>query len=438
MLARISFKVNLLFKPVLPVESFMKLAFVSDTHFGFAQGGVRDRDAFNQAWQAMKAAVASQPDAIIMPGDLFDGEIPTPESWHDAFTVFKESLSSPFDPKVNVTYCKNGESKSCSYQGVPVIALHGTHDYRSKEFKNAMDILETAGFMIHVHAGHVLLEKNAEHVGVFGLSGVPEKKAREVLQLWNPKPLTDAYNVFMFHQSVREFLPTDDEMAVSLSLSDLPMGFDLLVDGHLHWPQVHDLEDGRRFLLCGSTVTTQMKRLESTKPKGWWLLDTKTNQLDFHPIEKQRKLYYHTIKVNDETPDVIVEKVKQAVEKSLQESVGEQLAPMIRVKVSGSLAKGFSPADVNLNLIESEVGEKAVLSLDKRLSSQEFAQNLQHLRSQHAEKKSVTQMGFDLFCQQLLETGFPKNIDVKELFELLEKEELDKAQELLLEKKESV
>jgi hypothetical protein len=235
----------------------------------------------------------------------------------------------------------------------------------------------------------------------------------------------------MIHQSIREFLPTDDEMAVSLSLSDLPNDFNLLVNGHLHWPQVHDLQDGRRFLLCGSTVTTQMKKLESTKPKGWWLLDTKTNELTFNAIEKQRKLFYHSFRFKGETPAIVEEKIKAAIEKSLQENGSTELIPLIRVKVSGQLAKGYAPSDVHLLDIERSFEGKAIVSLDKNLSSDLGKVDLAALRAAHQEKKSVSELGFDMLQQQLSQTDFPKEIDVKRLFELLLEEELDVASELL-------
>lgn len=416
----------------------MKLAFVSDTHWGFAQGSVRDRDAFDQSYQALTAACEAKPDAILMPGDLYNDHVPTPEAWHDSFVALKIPYLSSYHPEVKISYHKNGESKPCPYNGIPVIALHGTHDYRSKDFKNALDILETAGFLMHVHAGYCKLEKNGETVCVFGLSGVPEKKARDVLQAWNPKAISGAYNLLMIHQSIKEFLPTDDEMAVSLSLSDLPRDFNLLVNGHLHWPQVHDLQDGRRFLLCGSTVTTQMKKLESTKPKGWWLLDTQTNQLDFFPIEKQRKLFYHSFKFKNETPTVVEEKIVGAIESSLQENGSTELTPLIRVKVSGTLGKGYSPSDVHLLEIERSFEGKAIVSLDKNLSSDLGKVDLAALRAAHQEKKSVSELGFEMLQQQLSQTDFPVSVDVKRLFELLLEEELDQAAELLIENKELI
>ena len=53
----------------------------------------------------------------------------------------------------------------------------------------------------------------------------------------------------------------EDESIASLSLADLPNGFDLIIDGHLHWTNEQKLE-GKRFLLTGSTIFTQMKNLE--------------------------------------------------------------------------------------------------------------------------------------------------------------------------------
>ena len=46
----------------------------------------------------------------------------------------------------------------------------------------------------------------------------------------------------------------------------------------------------------GSTVSTQNKKLEADKPKGYFLLDTETKDLKFFEIENTRPVVYIDLK----------------------------------------------------------------------------------------------------------------------------------------------
>ena len=48
--------------------------------------------------------------------------------------------------------------------------------------------------------------------------GEPEKKALDALNSLSPKPEHGAKNIFVMHQSIKDFLPVDDEMVATISL----------------------------------------------------------------------------------------------------------------------------------------------------------------------------------------------------------------------------
>ncbi|MDO8627115.1 MAG: metallophosphoesterase, partial [Candidatus Diapherotrites archaeon] len=202
----------------------MKIGIISDTHLGFGARSEREQDSYFALRQAFEMAGQQKVDFILMPGDLFDHSIPSQECWHESFEVFR--IPKTF-PKSEVKVFKNfgTEKKEALFDGIPVLAIHGTHEFRGKGYKNALHVLESAKALIYFHAEAVVVEKNFEKVAIFGLGGVPEKKALDALQALNPKPVSGAKNVFVFHQSLKEFLPTDDEMSVTLSLEDLPKGY---------------------------------------------------------------------------------------------------------------------------------------------------------------------------------------------------------------------
>ncbi len=409
----------------------MKLAIISDTHLGFALGTARERDSFDQARQALELAIQHGAEAILLPGDVFDDPIPKQEVWNEGFRLFAIPIQAP---NSSVRLTKAGQSHS--YSGIPLIAIHGTHELRTKDYKNALEVMQSAGFMCYIHGQTCTLEKDGEKVVVHGLGGVPEKYALTALQQWAPKPVDGAHNILMLHQSFSEFLPFGDEMTATLSLSHLPAGFDLVVNGHLHWTNELELKQGGKFLLPGSTVSTQMKQLESQRPKGFILYDTQSRTIAFVDIPVQRKMFYHKEKVQGATPNEILQKVRGLIAADVQQNK-QPLAPLIRVKVVGKLASGMNASDLSFSEIEKEFSNQAILSLDKDFDSLEsLKQSIEGLRSLQKNKKSIAAVGLELLEKNLSETSFDNAFDVRRIFELLAQGEIETVQQLLMEEKQ--
>lgn len=421
----------------------MRLAFVSDTHLGFARGSVREGDAFFQFRQALEGIVSQKPDVIIHPGDFFDHKIPLQEVWDEAFQCLR-IVQQGTQSQAKITHiARNGAAHPFHFQGIPLISIAGTHEYRSKDFKNALQVLHTANQLICLHASHAIIEKRVqkknemgevvgeemEKVAVHGMSGIPEKRALEALRLYNPVPKENHHNILVLHQSIKEFLPSKDDMTATIGLSDLPNGFDLLVNGHLHWTTLTEWED-KRLLIPGSTVFTQMKRLESKKPKGFYIYDTQTKQLDFHSIPVQRKLYYHKLKFKNAHPDKVLQRCRELIEKDLLNT--HELIPLYRLKLQGTLAKGYSQADVDVNKVITAFNEKAIFSIGKKINGEQFHLRLEELRELHLKQKSLAETGLELLEKNLQQTPFAERLRVKDLFELLEdKQNVDKTVQLL-------
>ncbi len=410
----------------------MKLAIISDCHLGFGQGSERDRDAFDQARQALEISLQQGVDAVLIPGDLFDSALPRQETFHDAFDLLTPCLKASQSSLV-VVYEKERENlvKKYAFLGVPVIALHGNHEYRSKGYKNPIEVLQSAGFLLHVHAGRAVLKKGGETVNVYGMSSVPEKYALEALKAWNPKPESGKRNVLLLHQGFKEFLPDGDDMIATISLENLPKGFDWIVNGHLHWVAQHELGT-TTFLLCGSTLCTSLKAIESgddARPKGFHLYDSVSNEMTFVPIPVQRSIFYHKPSFEKARPEEVVSAVRKFVEEAVVQNKYDRPA-LCRVKCKGTLAQGFRSADIDLFPFEKEFEGKLILSLDKDFDDNSLQKTIQELRALQLQKKSVAEMGVTLLEQNLQETDW-KGKDVHAMLELLENGELEKALDLL-------
>ena len=412
----------------------MKIAIISDLHLGYGDEE-RTKEAFEAAEQAFELAIENKVEFILLPGDIFDASVPKQEIWHQAFRLLNLAKKQETRKMSITTISKKGGVDRLDFQGIPVIAIHGTHEFRGKDYKNALQVLEEAKALIYSHAEVLLIEKDygveEERVAVHCLGGVPEKVALDVLNEWHPKPMDKAFNILVFHQSLKEFLPTPDPMAASISLSDLPPGFQLYVDGHLHWHDELKIEQGK-FLLPGSLIFTQMKKLEAEREKGIYLFDTQENEAKFLPLPVQRQLFYHKLEFKQATPEGIRQKIEELLQADLLDT--KPLKPLIRIKIQGSLAPGFSPSDIDFSSILKDYEGRAILSLTKNFAKQSFKKKIDELRQMQQARKSLAEVGLNLLEKNLAQTSFDDAFEVKEVFELLAQGEGDKALAKLKEK----
>jgi DNA repair protein SbcD/Mre11 len=398
---------------------FMKIGIFSDTHLGFG-AGEQYQETFDRFKEALKILNEKKVDLILHAGDLFDSEVPEQEVWSESIKAFSENMFG----ETSLTKSSNDSTEKVLVRGTPIIAIHGTHEHRGKDFTNALEVLENAGLLVHIHGEKIIFEKNGEKVAIHGLGGVPEKYAKKVLEKYSPTPVPNMQNFLLLHQSFKEFLPFDDEMVATLSLSDLPNNFDLIINGHLHWPSEQNV-NGKRFLLTGSTVFTQMKRLEGENKKGVFIYETKNKDLSFEPFKEQRKLFYHKIKFESVHPD----DVKIAVEKQIGKDLSENffMKPLIRFKLVGTLAKGFSQSDIKIDLPEN-----AIFSISKEFVNEEFKKKIDSFKDEQYKKKGIIELGIDILEKNTEEAGL-KDFDTRRIFSLLSEDETEKAEKVLLE-----
>ncbi len=399
----------------------MLLGIFSDSHLGF-KGEDRFDESFERFVESIGIFKENKVDYILHAGDLFDESTPTQEVWLRTFKCFSKNNGSVSE--LNKVQINN--SSLVEVKGIPIIAIHGTHEHRGKDFANALDILEESGCLVHVHAGFVELNKDGEKVYVHGMGGVPEKFAKTVLSTYNPKPIDGAVNLLLLHQSFIEFLPFDDDSIASLSLADLPNGFDLIIDGHLHWTNEQNL-GAKRFLLTGSSIFTQMKSMEAKGGKGVFLFETETKKLTFIPFKVQRKLFYEKMKFTNAKPQDVVNAFNDKIKELLSHEF--EVKPLVRIKLFGSLAKGFSQSDVSLDV--SNYKDKAVLSISKDFSVESFIKKIESLKSIQNEKKSVVDFGVNILEKNVDEAGL-KEFDTRRVFELLSLGENEKVESVLI------
>ena len=138
----------------------MRIAIFSDLHIGFGKGTTRQDEAFEQARQAFELALKEKADLILLQGDLFNEAIPTQEAWLQMFQLFSFLRKENHAEKSTVKKSGREKIEHFEFNHVPVISIAGTHEFRSKDFKNALEVLQEAGCLVYLHESKAEFEKN--------------------------------------------------------------------------------------------------------------------------------------------------------------------------------------------------------------------------------------------------------------------------------------
>jgi DNA repair exonuclease SbcCD nuclease subunit len=405
----------------------MKVAALSDFHFGFAYTPEFEDDSFENADEAMEKALKA--DLILILGDIFDSRVPKTQTWAKAMKVLVKPLLEENRGIKLVSSTKEIKKVSTrTLEHLPVIAIHGTHERRGRGELNAVEVLENAGLLIHLHCQTVVFEKDGIKVAIHGMSGVPERFAKDLLKQWNPQPLKGCFNILLMHQSIEPYVYSRLEPP-SISVSDLPKGFDLIIDGHIHLHNQDNI-DGTTLLFPGSTLVTQFEKAESKVEKGIYLIDLDEKiKIEFVPLEKNRKFFYEEVQLSD--------KVKEEIEKRIEEILKEKFAkaPIIRFRIYG---KGIEISDQELRNLEKKFSGRAIIIFAKDFESPEVAEKAEFLRALREQKLSVEDMGMEILKKNLEELGFSSSFDFEHIFRMLSEGDVEKALKILLEEQKTL
>jgi DNA repair exonuclease SbcCD nuclease subunit len=360
----------------------MKLAFVTDTHFGYRRF---EEDAYRQGREAILSA-AKEADALILGGDNFDVPIPRLETLAQVSSIIREALAI---------------FRSRGISGIPIYAIHGNHDRRARGFVGPAELLAQSGLLVNFHNRTVVHEANGENVALSGLGNVPEDLAREGIAKMQCKPVTGAFNVFVLHQSFQEFDIAKNEQFITFD--DLPEGFDLYLCGHVHKPSLSG-----KVLNPGSTVVTQL-RADEAGERGWLLYDTKERRGEFKPVSA-RKLIHSVLELENASPEEVRKKVEAEAKRLVRESGDART--LVKLVVKGTLAQGFGSADIQL----PSLGENVFV--DNAISSEGLKQRLELIKQAREKKLSTQQQGMEILRKKLEGTTYSLG-DPEALFESL-------------------
>ncbi len=415
----------------------MKIAVISDMHLGYAIDTELENDSYDNALQAINIALKQEPDLFLFPGDIFHNKIPKPEVLAKAIELFSY-LKSRIKSKSKIIELKSSTRAPTSELNIPsIISIYGTHEKRNPDNINPIQLLEKANLLYNLHAESALIkvegEKGTSNIGIHGLSGVPDQYAREHLTSWNPAPFPGVPNLLMIHQTFKDLIPAITEDI--LELSELPEGFDYFLLGHIHWNQ--ELKHPKYnipILLPGSTVLTQMNKVESKIKKGLYIIDItkESKKATFIPINT-RSLIYHSFEFENKRPSELIIEISDLIESYLKNITEDQKKVLLKIKLKGKLAPGFLPTDLNLRNIIKKYSNKMIINIDKKdVVSDEVTEGAKILTELKQKQLSVDQLGLSILKEiikpNIQETQLQK---IDNLFEHLSAGNLEKAEQTL-------
>ncbi len=325
----------------------MKIAIISDTHFGYARF---EEDSYIQAENAFLDA-DNKADLIIYAGDVFDTKTPKLETLSRAVDILKRVKK-------------------------PIFAIHGNHERRSKGMINPAQLLATTGLFRYLHGEAISFEKNGQPLQIFGMGNVPEELASIALKksIERFAPNSNAFKILVLHQSIKELIPHAKEEISLEELEALP--FDLIINGHIHGSVI---KLGGRFIIPGSTVVTQLKK-DETSSRGYILYDTEKKKHEFIEI-KCRKFFYEEFDFKEAN----ISDIKNTVEQKIRELKKLDEQAIIRIKIKGTAREGIKPGDLSF------ASEERVY-IDNHLDATTLKDKLEKIRNIKEQKLSVKEL----------------------------------------------
>lgn len=398
----------------------MKIAVLTDFHFGYAYSSELEDDPFDAVEEALDRVGA---DLILILGDIFDSRLPKTATWAKALRVLsKPLLKESSDVKMVETDKELKRISSRNLQHVPVIAIHGNHERRGRGELNAVQALENAGLLIHLHAQHIVFEKNGKKVAIHGMSSVPERFAKDALNEWNPQPIRDAYNILMLHQNIDPYVYSPLEPP-SLNLSNLPKGFNLILDGHVHARNEQNIGD-TRLIIVGSTLVTQFEKSESDNDKGFYMVDTGENKIGFFALKNNRKFFYKELDLKE---NYLKNEMEFIIDEILANHLGKK--PVIKIKIRANDSDLLSN---DLRNIEAKYSGRAIIRFSKDLQSPEILSKIEFLQNMRQQKLSAEEIGLKVLRNNLDTMKFEDIFDFEQIFYLLNENETENVFNILI------
>ncbi|CAG5090216.1 Oidioi.mRNA.OKI2018_I69.PAR.g12509.t1.cds [Oikopleura dioica] len=330
---------------IIEDEHTFKILIATDTHLGYKHT-CKDQhdDSFNTMEEIFQIYGNSQPDFLLMGGDIFEKNNPSASVLERAIQLFMKYVPGEVDHKFRLlsdpvkNFCVEGEEVPDTLPrwengyfpvAKPIMTIHGNHDNPTGELDSTvleyfaeLGLLSQFGRRTKLSDGilriyPVLLQKGQTKIAIYGWGWITDMRFRSIVDLGNvvfevPEDHEDYFNILVVHQnrvprSSKTDYYQDDE---------IPDFIDYVLWGHEH-DQKYDWRADKRTLIDqpGATVVTSLTNGELEQRRiGMLTIRRKKNELfwrhDKIPLDTSRIFIFRDFVLSDYV-DFEVEDVKQ-------------------------------------------------------------------------------------------------------------------------------
>ena|GEM_PF-892573 len=272
----------------------MLLAHLSDSHLGYRQYGLveRERDIYSCFEEAIDRAIEEHVDIVVHSGDLFHSPSPPPQAYRSAIRSLKK----------------------LKRRGIPFVYVMGQHDKPKTQALAPLTVLEDME-LLH-HAGD-----KPYVAGDYSVVGLDYSRRQLLVErLQSIKPVTKK-SILALHVLLKEVSPLGD-----ISASELPKGFIYYALGDYHLfkeIKVH----GSLAVYPGSSEVISLNDLSSLG-KGFCIVDLSGDEAIVHFQRLDGVRPRIVVKADLESVDDVAKRV-------VSQASAMKLKPIVHLTVRG-------------------------------------------------------------------------------------------------------
>lgn len=304
----------------------MRFAHLSDSHLGYRQFGILDReqDFYDVFARNIDKIIEMDVDFVIHSGDLFDNNRPSTE----ALLAFQKALLRLKEAKI------------------PIYAIAGNHDSILRK-----DALPPQVLFKDIGLNLISPDNPAYNEGavlICGIPYMPSSQGRALKDRYDQlSKIADKYikSILVSHQGIDKWMHED---TYEIELSQLPQNFDYYAMGHVHNYVEEDFGKGKLVYPGSMEIwrTTESNNNYRESGKGFVVVDLSYDipQVERVKIDLPRKFYNKTINYHE---------FDEKIHEFKEEILSLDNKPMVDLNVIGG---DFESADL-YEVIKNTIGE---------------------------------------------------------------------------------
>lgn len=363
----------------------VKFAHFSDCHLGGWK--IPEMAALNSLTfeKAIDSCIRQKVDFVLIAGDFFDTAMPS----------------------IDVLKMAAKKLKDLQDHEIPCYLIAGSHDF-SASGKTFLDVLNNAGLCKNVGSSDELAIYEEEKAVIAGIAGLKTQRDQEVIRKIKTPSLEKYGNklkVIMLHTTIHENKP--NEMIESISVDDLPKGFDYYALGHIHQPY-HNKINEKFVVYPGPLFPNNFSEVEQLGNGGFVIATFEDGKISIERQEvKLKETFLIEVDASNKSPEIVTSQILGIIKKENAED------KIILLRISGTLSRGKT-SDIDFKQINIEVKKKGSYVLLKNtsgLESPEFkiriksrSENIEEIEKEIMKEQKVAESEFGKLFLDLMKS----------------------------------